>query len=293
VSNPYIRALVHYWYLLVLGLAAGIIAAVLVVDTVKLGVPPKLHPRSKPTYQAQAQMLVDTPKSSFFLTKKSSLQAKGYHYERGTAVTTKGGTTHVPLYKVPDGKQVVTDTPDFKTITFYANLYPSFVTSDAVMKIRAAMYPKLPKNGTLAVQALGASLATGGRLRTSPLPIDVITATAHSPAAAIQLAEATAVAFRAWVADQTKGTTQADNPVTIRLLTLPQKAVNTTSSRTSIAALVGLVVFAAFAGLAILLARSRRRPAPVTGTRRVESFEDEDALLEEELRRLRETTRTQ
>jgi hypothetical protein len=293
VSNPYVRALVHYWYILVLGLAVAILASVLVVDTVSVGFPPKLHPRSKPTYQAQAQMLVDTPTGIFFAYQTSQFVTQGYHFERGNVTTNSKGVSHVPLYKVPDGKRIVTSKPDFKTVTFYANLYPTLATSDAVMKVRATLFPHLPKNGTVDVAALGASKATGGRLRTSPLPIDVVTSTAHSPGAAIQLATAQAVAFKTWVDAQAKAGGSANSPVTIRLLTLPNKAVNSTSSRTSIAALIGLVVFAGFAGLAILLDRSRRRSAPVTGPRRVESFEDEDALLEEELRRLRETTRTQ
>jgi hypothetical protein len=291
VSNPFVRALIRFWYVLVLGLAAALVAGVLVVDSISLGVPPKLHPRAKPNYQAQAEMLVDTKRSQFFATARTEQQQQGYHFER-TQYRDSKGVTHSKLVQVPNGIKNITVTPEFKTLTFYANLYPTLAKSDDVMRVRRRLYPFLPKNGTVEVQALGAGSASGGRLRTSPLPIDVVVATAKTPVGAMQLAQATATAFRTYVNEQAKGSGDK-NPVTIRLLSLPDKAVNTTSSASTLAGLVAVVVFALFAGLALLLDRwfPRRRTVSASGMQR--DLDDEDALLEEELQRLRETTRAQ
>jgi hypothetical protein len=283
VDNPYLRGPRRFWYLIVIGAIVAVAAAVSVVDTVKLGLPPKLAPVKKPTYVATAQTIVDTQPSMFFAMLNQTVEPQGYHVEKYITTDSHGVAT-VHFIKVSDGVKIKTSPPNHSQATSYANTYPSLLNSSAVVALRNKLYPGLPKNGQLTAFAVGSSQNANGRLRPSPLPVVEIQGTAHSAKRAIEFTTDATLAFERFVAlkGDRNGSPSADR-IVLRTLSLPLVARKTTKSEAPIAAVVGLMVLGGFVLLTMIL--ERLFPS-VRDDEEAEAAEG-DPLLEAELRRLR------
>jgi hypothetical protein len=282
VDNPYLRGPRRFWYLIAVGAIVAIAAAVSVVDTVKLGLPPRLTPRTKPQYQAQAQAIVDTNPSMFFVLSHQTIEPQGYHDEKYVTTNAQGVST-VHLVKVPDGIKIKTSPPSSGVATNLANTYPNLINSAAVVALRQQLYPDLPKGGQVTSYSLGSSTATTGRFRASPLPVVVIQGTAHSAKRAVELTNAATLSFEKFIAQKgdRNGSPRASK-IVLRTLSLPAHARLTTTSKRPVAAVVGILVLGGFVLLTMILERlfpSRREDEA--------NVEDGDPLLEAELRRLR------
>jgi hypothetical protein len=289
VENVYLRGPRRFWYLLAAGTLIGIVAAISVVDKVKPGVPPKLHPRTKASYTAQALALVDTKKSLFFVMQKQIVQPGGYHWEK-YETTDRQGNTKVRFLKVPDGVTIKITPPNHAQATFYANLYPSLINSPDVVRLRQQLYPHLPK-GTVSSFAVGSTTAASGRLRTARLPIIAITGTAHTKRHAIELAQNSMLAFQRYIAKRGDTSVKAgsglSDPMLLRILSLPTTARSTKSSQTALAVAVGFLVLGGFVLLTMILERLFPRRERGAEADRAREPDGGDPLLEAELQRLR------
>jgi hypothetical protein len=282
VDNPYLRGPRRFWYLIVIGAFVAVAAAVSVVDTVKLSLPPKLAPVHKPVYQAQAEALVDTQPSMFFTILRTTDEPQGYHDEK-YVTTDSHGVTHVHYIKVNDGVKIKTAPPDHSQATSYANTYPTLIGSTPVVGLRNQMFPNLAKGGVVTAFTLGSSQNQNGRLRPSPLPIIVIQAQAHTPKKATDLATKATIAFQRYVTlrgDRAGGPKTAR--IVLRILSLPSNARKTTKSEAPVAAVVGILVLGGFVLLTMILERLFPQ-----GRGEEEGSVEGDPLLEAELRRLR------
>jgi hypothetical protein len=63
-----LRALLRFWWLVVLGLIVAALVGTLALYRVEAGLPPSFTARQQPTYTATEKLLVDTAKSSYFQT---------------------------------------------------------------------------------------------------------------------------------------------------------------------------------------------------------------------------------
>jgi hypothetical protein len=165
------------------------------------------------------------------------------------------GVSHVHFVRVNDGVKIKTAPPNHQQATTFANLYPTLIGSKAAVDLRDKMFPELAKGGTVKAFALGSSQAANGRLRPSPLPIDVIQVQAHNPRKAIDLASKATIAFQRYVAERADRNGSKDSPIVLRILTLPTKAENLSSSKSTLAGLVGALVLGGFVLLTMILER--------------------------------------
>jgi hypothetical protein len=242
--NDYVRSLLRFWWVLVIGLAVAQVAAIMAVYTVDLSsIPPELTQREKPSYSAQGRLLVtdaDEPHLRFEKTNKQAVTA-----------TAEGKLAEIP----------VTQAPDTATLIQAANLYPSFIDSDPVAELRTQMFGPTP--GTLKVSALYA-VSSPSRFTPSRVPVIQVIGVANSPQKAIQLVDRTNQAFIRWLklrADA-KGIPPAQR-ITIMPLKTPKTAAAFGGSSSTLPVLVFGVVLLAFVALALFFDRMfpRREPA--------------------------------
>jgi RES domain-containing protein len=298
--NAYVRPLLRFWWVLALGLCVAALAGVLVTDSVKLGVPPKLKTRATPEYQADAQLVVDTASGALFntgsLRKTPQPDKTVYQCTRDAK-----GVQHCKYQQVPVPPVVEQVAPNYNLLTQRANLYPSLIEGTPFLNYRDKLFPHLPKHATMTATALGAT-RSGGRIHASPVPIDVITVTAKTPKAALTVANATLQAFGQWIdAQQDAVNTPKSDRVVIRPIVAPTKAINTTASTTTLAGLIAVLVFALFVGLVYVLERAMPRkekvavvedvpaesPEPLAHAGRRERERDERLAFDPELSRAR------
>jgi hypothetical protein len=147
--------------------------------------------------------------------------------------------------------------PDTQVLVNAANLYPQFIQSDEIRKLRVALYGATP--GIVTASALASSTNTYGVYHPSPLPLITVRTTSRKPEGAARLANNTVRAFGIWLLRRQKA---AGIPKSQRI-TIEQLRVRVAQSSGN--SKLGLPVFAAvlvllgFCGLAVLLDRVRPR----------------------------------
>jgi hypothetical protein len=243
--NTYFRALVRFWWLPVLGIAVAAVAAISVVNKITPGAPPKLTPRATPTYTATTEAIVASTTKSYFKTKETITTAPVKTYQLQSyidPVTGKHVTKRVPLTQPAQKRRV---DPNTDALVKAANLFPLYIQSDAVTRLRLKMFPTLPVNaGTVTAKTVG-SVSTNTKSKASYIPAVQITATAKSEKGALDLAQATYQAFERWLTLESKGVPVRDR-ILVDQLNVPFKAAKSGGPSYPLAAFVGIAVLFAF-----------------------------------------------
>jgi hypothetical protein len=244
--NDYVRSLLRFWWVLVIGLAVAQVAAIMAVYKVDLSsIPPELTQREKPSYSAQGRLLVNDSDQPHLRT--------GIPTQQAVTATADGKTAYIP----------VTQAPDTATLVQAANLYPALIDSDMVSKVRDEMFGPTP--GTLKVQALYA-VSSASRFTPSRVPVIQVIGVANTPKKAIALVERTNAAFVSWMRQtQDKAGIKPKQRITVVPLQTPRSAAAFGGSSSTLPVLVFGVVLMAFVALALFFDRMfpRREPAPV------------------------------
>src|SRR4051812_8859228 len=71
--NPYVRALLRFWWLLLIGLGVGAIAVILASYTTSATWPPTFTKRTHPTYSASTNLLVDSTTAPYLRTLETQV----------------------------------------------------------------------------------------------------------------------------------------------------------------------------------------------------------------------------
>jgi len=258
--NSYFRALRRFWWLPVLGVLVAAVAAISVVDKISPSFPPKLTPRSKPTFVAKTQALVTNPDKDYFRTKKTVVSAPTKQNVLRTYLDPKTGKQVNKIVPVTQPAQKHTVDVNLDQLVKAANLFPLWIMSDEVAKLRLKMFPTLPVNvGTVDAKTVGA-IATQAKSKASYIPAVEISATAKTEKHAIDLAQATYQAFERWLTLEEKGVPQSDR-ILVQQLNVPFQAAKSGGPSYPLAAFVGVAVFLAFIVMTGMLdqAMPRRR----------------------------------
>ena len=232
--SPGLKALVRFWWLPVLGLAAGIFVAAALVAR-----------QPGPIYTASDTVLVTSPASPYLRTAQlqttaTPAKATAAKHKKSTSPSTS--TTSAP--------------PDTQVLVNAANLYPMLIQSDEIRKLRVKLYGATP--GRLSASAIASSTNSYGVYHPSPLPVIMVKTTSKRPGAAAKLATDTVNAFGVWLLHRQQA---SDIPKSQRI-TIEQLRVRVQSSGGSTLALplfAAVLVLLGFCGLAVLVDRARPR----------------------------------
>jgi hypothetical protein len=236
----YFRAALRFWWLLLAGAAVGSLVLLVSVYRVEKKWPPRFVTKNPPTFTATTELLVDSPSGPYLRTatdKPTSI--------KGLA-TKNGASSSAPTVTTEQGPAVPT-----KPLVDAANLYPLYIESDEVARLRIKRFGNIP--GSIDAKALY-SVRSQNRYRPSTLPVIQITGTAKRPKNAVALAEATAKAFTSWLGQRQA---QAHIPPIQRIIVLPLHAATHAARQSGthygLPLLLAFVVFGAFVGLAVVL----------------------------------------
>ena len=252
--NKHVRALIHFWPVLLVGLLFAAVAGTEMVATIKPALPPKVKLRTPPTYSATQVLLVNSAQNPLVRTAITSVVPKpnklAVVHNRGKSSSSTSSVT-----SVPQSPTVSIHAPDISVLVRAANLYPRLIMSDQVTAVRTRMFG--PSNGHIQAAALN-SFQTPTKYRPSSFPMIEITATAKRSGAAIKLAEHTSAAFEAWLTtSQARAGVPAPERILVQDLVRPTKAVSSGGSKLGLPLFVGFAVLLLFAGIAIGLDRLR------------------------------------
>ena len=239
--NDYMRSLLRFWWVLLLGVLVAFSAAVLAVFSVDFSSsPPQLTERTQPKYSAQGRLLVTHSSQPHLRTAQTTEQA--------VAADAEGQLRTLP----------VTSAPDTATLVQAANLYPSIIESDQVTAIREQTFGVT--DGQLRAQALYA-VATPSRFTPSRVPVIQLVAVADSAQDAMSLVSNTSEAFIEYVRrSQRAAGIRPVQRIQIVPLQTPKTAAAFGGASSTLPVLVFGVVLMAFAALALLLDRAFPRP---------------------------------
>jgi hypothetical protein len=248
--NSYGHAFRNYWWLVVVGLVVGVLAAVLVVSQ-----------QSTKKYTAETKLFVNSPNDPYLRTQETQLtpQAPKLHAVRTSS--SSGSTTK--LQQVAQPPAVSFAAPDTQTLVKAANLYPLLIESDQIKHLREQITGDTP--GTVTATALNSSTNTYGVYHESPLPIVDVKAKSKHSGDATKLADGTVQAFAGWIVAKQKA---AKVPPAQRITVLQLQEPKITSSGGPSAGLplfIGLAVLLGFCGLAIVADRTRGSRERVAG----------------------------
>lgn len=235
LGNPYVRGLTRFWWLLVIGVAVAVVAALLSVYRIDFGsVPPSLEKRDEVVYTSSARLLVTSTEAPYFRTT----------VPRETELGGGGDPSSSTTFRAA---------PDIGTLIATANLYPILIESDDVRQIRQEMFGVLP--GTVTARAIY-EVNSPSRFELSQVPVVEVFANSDSYDGAVRLTQGTIDAFLAYI-DRTQNTADLTRNERILLQPIALPAGATSSGGTSLALplMVFVVIVAAFAALAILLDR--------------------------------------
>jgi zinc-ribbon domain len=259
--GAYAVALRRFWWVLVIGLVAALLAGLSARFSISL-FPPALEEKDSITYTAESRIVVSSAQNPYIRSQQTTfVEQPG----QGDEATTGDGTTTGDEPSA-DGASAGTipfvSAPDLNTLTRLANYYPYIIEGDRVANYRRELYGDLPGS----VTALGVtSVVTQNRIELSEIPILKLIATAGSSEDAVALADKTAKAFIRWLErEQDREEIIPEDRIVVEQLTVPQGAIASEGPSRVLPVLVFLVVFAAFCVLAVLLdrlipARSGRR----------------------------------
>jgi hypothetical protein len=223
-----------------MGVVAALALAVLMVDHVALGVPPKLTPRTAPIYTATAQLFVDGPNSPYLRTKVSD-------------PTPPSASAAVAARSAASSQN---SAPDTSVLLNAANLYPVIIQSDQVTALREKTFGAV--EGSVVAQAAFASATPYGAYRLSPIPIINVKAFAAGPRDALKLTNDTVAAFHLWLAAKQASSKIPDNQrVIVRELQTPVGTAKIDNSSFTAPAGIAMIVMALTFGLILLLDRRR------------------------------------
>jgi hypothetical protein len=231
--SPYIRTALRFWWVLVLGVLAASLAAVVMQYRIDLSsVPPTLEKRTQPTYSTTGRLLLNSSDSP---------------YLRTSVIQPETGDPGVQTGVDVEGR------PDIGLLVRLANLYPLYIESDEVAAIRDQMFG--PLHGTVTAQGIY-SLATIQRFEPSILPVIEVFAQSDTPKGAIDLAQGTVDAFKRFIRDSQNRTGLLPRErVQIEELQRPRVAIASGSSSMALPALAFMAVLLGFFALTILLDR--------------------------------------
>jgi hypothetical protein len=256
--NKYLRPVVTYWPVLLIGLVFAAVIGTEMVATIKPALPPKVKLRNPPTYTATQVLLVNSAQNPLVRTAITSVVPKpdkvSVQHARGAGASGSGTVT-----KVPQSPSVSVHAPDISVLVRAANLYPRLIMSDQVTAVRTKMFGH--SQGRVQAAALN-SFQTPTKYRASSFPMIEIQATAKHPKAAIKLAEHTSAAFGAWLTtSQAKAGVPVPERILVQDLVRPTKATSSGGSKLGLPLFVGFVVLLLFAGIAIALDRLKASAA--------------------------------
>jgi hypothetical protein len=251
-TNPTVRSLLRFWWLVLAGLILGAIAGFLVLQA-------KTHKK----YQATAKLFVDAPSAPYLRTIQTQV-TRSTPRTRVVRVPGKNGKLGgTRLQTLPAAPTVVSSAPDTDTLVNDANFYPLVIQSDAVQEIRTTNSGPAPA-GCQKIQALAdkASTNTFGVFKPSPVPVVDVLATCKDREDSKDLATNTVNAFNSWVfAHQREARVPRGQRVKLTVLTAAGDTKTIGGPSAGLPVFIGVVVFLLFCGLAILL--DRPRPAHV------------------------------
>jgi hypothetical protein len=231
--SPALKAVGRFWWLALIGAAVGVVAAAALVSRQ----PPAI-------YTASDTVLVSSPNAPYLRTAQTqTTQTAGKGKPvKGKPVKPSSSTTIVP--------------PDTQVLVNAANLYPQFIQSDEIRKLRVKLYGATP--GTVTATALASSTNTYGVYHPSPLPLITVKTTSRQPQAAARLATNTVRAFGIWLLrrQQQSGIPKSQR-ITIEQLRV--RVLSSSSSKLGLPLFAGVLVLLAFCGLAVLVDRMRPR----------------------------------
>ncbi|HSS80510.1 MAG TPA: hypothetical protein VLK24_04850 [Gaiellaceae bacterium] len=233
--NATAGALLRFWWLVVAGIAAGVLAAVFVYSL-----------ESQAKHTATTRVFVSSPSAPYLRTQAPQSLAPRVRTVRNAT----GGTR-----TVQQPPSASTDAPDTQTLVNAANLYPLLIESDRIAAIRESQAGTIP--GTVKANALNSSTNTFGVFRPSSLPIVEVKATSRTAGNASKLATATVKAFDTWIRDQQRrsGIPSAQRIIVTQL----QSPELTTTGGPSwgLPLFVGALVLLGFCGLAVIADNAR------------------------------------
>lgn len=251
MSNPHVRALTRFWWVLLIGVGVATIAAVEMVASISLLFPPKATFRSRPIYTATQLVLVNSGQNPYLRTGVTTTVPRP---ARTTVIKPRGALAVQPTVEsIPQAPSVSVQPPDVNTLIRAANFYPHLIMSDQVLALRNRMFGTM--RGEISAKALN-SVQTPNRFRPSDFPVIQIDGVAHNPKDAIKLVEATVSAFRRWlVQNQEQARVPPGQRILLDNLQVPRSAAKSGGPKAGLPLLVGLAVLAAFAGLVLVLDR--------------------------------------
>jgi hypothetical protein len=232
--NPYVRAALRFWWVLVLGVLVASLAAVAMQYRMDFSsLPPKLEARSQPTYATTARLLINSRDQPYLRTSLTR------PIEADTAAARAAAE--------------VEERPDIGILVRLANLYPLIIEGDDVAAIREEMFGPLP--GGVSAQGIY-SIATLQRFEPTILPVVEVFAASSTAKGAVDLAQGTVDAFRRYIRDQQdRNRLKPNERVVIEELQRPRTAVPSGGGSPALPLLGFMAVLLGFAALTILLDR--------------------------------------
>jgi hypothetical protein len=225
-------ALVRFWWIVALGVVAGLTISASMVYSL-----PSLAPREDPVYTAAARLFITSAEGQYVRLKVPTPVASP-----GTAAGRGGG----------DGGVIVVDeTPDVQPLLAATNVYPLLIESDEVAALREEKYGPMP--GDVIATAFTA-VSTPQRFLPAQLPIIDIVATSSSPREAMALAQATADTFELFIRRaQDRADVAPDDRILIEQLRAPREAFPSGGPSYGLPILAAIAIVAAFLILAVVL----------------------------------------
>ena len=234
--NPYIRALLRFWWVLALGVALASLAAVAMVYRIDFSsLPPTLTERTPPRYHTTARVLVtsaEVPYLRISLTRPVETPLPGEAQAAAAAVEER---------------------PDIGILVRVANLYPLLLESDEVANLREEMFG--PLRGEVRAQGVF-SFVNQNRYEPTTLPVIEIFALSDTAGGALALAKGTVAAFRRYILNQqNRAQLKPSERILLEPLQQPRVPIATGGSSLGLPVLVLFALLAAFTMLALLLDR--------------------------------------
>lgn len=244
------RALVRFWWVLVIGLAVAVFAAVLVYDR-----------ESGKKYTGTTRLFVNAPSAPYLRTVQTQVTQQSPKVKTvRTKVRGKSSPT-VTVKPVAQPPAVTSAAPDTQTLVNAANLYPLLIESDQIARLRESLYGVTP--GKLTANALNSSTNTYGVYHPSPLPIIEVVATSHTRANAGKLAQDTVLTFGKWITTTQKAAgVPASQRIAVQELQEPV-LTSTAGPSKGLPLFIGALIVLAACGIAVLFDRSGE-PKPRT-----------------------------
>jgi len=267
MTNPYVRGLLRFWWLLAIGIGLGALVAVGSVDRIKPGIPPKLTPRKAPTYTSSASIMIDSNDCPYCRTGISTPVPGRGGSASGADSTGKAIQAASGSKNAKSATTYQTNPPDTNVLVNAANLYPQLIQGDQVARMRDDLVG--PIEGTVLAQTAFSSNRPYGSAKPSYLPLITISTTAGTPSDAMKLASGTVDAFRKYlIARQDRSGVPVGQRLLVENINRPAGALKVAHSSMTLPGALFVLILGAFGGLAILLdrkfpRRERHAAAPV------------------------------